>query len=183
VPTHLLPLIRHSLPVALAVGLGLSPSPARSAVLWQGDFETGDLSQWDGTNLIKTGDRDNLILVGDQVAEGAYAAPADAEIRSNIGYGESLATFRNTMSFFIEPSEGGGTDLVFGTGNLGETERFRRKLALGQWHRIAIHNHWSQDQADGRVNVWYDGEQVVTDAVATKPAYERVQPTTAAPKA
>lgn len=191
------------------LGVVLCPQLAGAAVLWKGDFETGDLSQWDSTNLIKTGDRDNLVFVTDQVADGMKAAqitlrddiifepynqsrvevkheglhtmngedsyyawsfmvPGDAEIRSNIGYWESLVTFRNTMSFYIEPSDGGGTDIVFGTGNLGETERWRQKLELNKWHRIAIHNHWSQQQADGKVNVWYDGQQVVTNATATK---------------
>jgi hypothetical protein len=191
------------------LGVVLCPQLAGAAVLWKGDFETGDLSQWDSTNLIKTGDRDNLVFVTDQVADGMKAAqitlrddiifepynqsrvevkheglhtmngedsyyawsfmvPGDAEIRSNIGYWESLVTFRNTMSFYIEPADGGGTDIVFGTGNLGETERWRQKLELNKWHRIAIHNHWSQQQADGKVNVWYDGQQVVTGVTATK---------------
>ncbi len=194
---------------AIALALVLIPNPAGATILWKGDFETGDLSQWDSTNLIKTGDRDNLVFVTDQVADGMKAAqitlrddiifepynqsrvevkheglhtmngedsyyawsfmvPGDAEIRSNIGYWESLVTFRNTMSFYIEPADGGGTDLVFGTGNLGETERWRQKLELNKWHRIAIHNHWSQQQADGKVNVWYDGQQVVTNVTATK---------------
>jgi hypothetical protein len=199
---------RFAAPV-LALGLALSPDPAGAAVLWKGDFETGDLTQWDSTNLIKTGDRDNLVFVTDQVADGMKAAqitlrddvifepynqsrvevkheglhtkngeqsyyawsfmvPGDAEIRSNIGYWESLVTFRNTMSFYIEPGEDGGTDLVFGTGNLGETERWRQKLTLNQWHRIVVHNVWSQSQAEGKVNVWYDGQQVVNGATATK---------------
>jgi hypothetical protein len=200
--------LSHLLPLVL-LAVALAPAPAAALVLWKGDFETGDLSQWDSTNLIKTGDRDNLVFVTDQVADGTKAAqitlrddiifepynqsrvevkheglhtmngedsyyawsfmvPGDAEIRSNIGYWESLVSFKNTMSFYIEPADGGGTDIVFGTGNLGETERWRQKLELNKWHRIAIHNHWSQQQADGKVNVWYDYQQVVTNVTATK---------------
>jgi hypothetical protein len=195
-PLCLLPLIAHS-------------APASAAVLWKGDFETGDVSQWDSSIALETNGRKNLVFVTDSVADGKQAAkitlmddiifqpyeqsrvevkhiglhtqngedsyyawsfmvPADAEIRSNIGYWESTPTSLNTMTFYIEPGDNGGTDVVFGTGNLGETERWRTKLALNVWHRFAIHNHWSQSQADGKVDVWYDGQQVVTGATATK---------------
>src|SRR5260221_5567550 len=116
---------------ALVVSCLVCATQARAAGLWKGDFETGDVSQWDSTNLIKTGDRDNLVIEGDTVADGTKAAkitlrpdiifepynqsrvevkhiglhtmdgeqsyyawsfmvPKDAEIRSNIGYWESL---------------------------------------------------------------------------------------------
>lgn len=197
-------LLRLSLLPAL-----LAAVPARAAVLWQGDFETGDVSQWDTSTALETNGRKNLVFVMDSVADGKQAAkitlmddiifqpyeqsrvevkhnglhtqngeesyfawsfmvPADAEIRSNIGYWESTPTSKNTMTFYIEPGDSGGTDVVFGTGDLGQTERWRTKLALNVWHRMAIHNHWSQSEADGRVDVWYDGVQVVTNAVAVK---------------
>jgi Polysaccharide lyase len=195
-------------PVVVAVGCLGWASQAQAKVLWVGDFEKGDLSQWDSTNLIKTGDRDNLVLEGDTVAEGKLAAkitlrpdvifepynqsrvevkhvglhtmngeesyyawsfmvPADAEIRSNIGYWESTPTSMNTMTFFIEPAQGGGTNIKFGTGDLGKTVRWTAKLELNKWHRMAIHNKWSQG-TDGSVDVWYDGVQVVTAAMAQK---------------
>ena len=44
-------------PVILAVSCLVSASEANAAVLWKGDFETGDVSQWDGSTLTKTGDR------------------------------------------------------------------------------------------------------------------------------
>jgi MYXO-CTERM domain-containing protein len=193
--------------LALLAAVSCAESAA-AAVLWEGDFETGDLSQWDSTNLIKTGERDNLILEGMTVAEGTTAAeitlredvifepytqsrvevkhnglhtldgedsyfawsfmvPGDAEIRSNIGYWESTPSYKNTMTFFIEPGDS-GTVVAFGTGDLGQNVQWSQALVLDQWHRVAIHNHWSQEAADGRVSVWYDGVQVVTDAVATK---------------
>ena len=186
----------------------LGSKPASAEVLWKGDFETGDLTQWDSTNLIKTGDRDNLVFVTDKVADGTKAAeitlrpdvifepynqsrvevkhnglhtkngeesyyawsfmvPADAEIRSNIGYWESRVTSKNTMSFWIEPGQG-GTVIKFGTGDLGATLRWTAKLEISKWHRIAIHNVWSQDQNVGKVDVWFDGTQVVTGAAAAK---------------
>lgn len=186
----------------------LGSNQASAEVLWKGDFETGDLTQWDTTNLIKTGDRDNLVFVTDKVADGTKAAeitlrpdvifepynqsrvevkhnglhtkngeesyyawsfmvPADAELRSNIGYWESRVTSKNTMTFWIEPGQG-GTVIKFGTGDLGATLRWTAKLELNKWHRIAIHNVWSQDQNVGKVDVWYDGLQVVTGAMAVK---------------
>jgi len=197
--------------VVLAVSclVSVCPRSADAAVLWKGDFETGDVSQWDGSTAIKTGDRNNLVFEGETVAEGAKAAkitlrddiifepynqsrvevkhvglhtldgedsyfawsfmvPKDAEIRSNIGYWESTPTSKNTMTFFIEPAQGGGTNLKFGTGDLGQTVRWTVKLELNKWHRVALHNHWSQDAAVGKVDVWYDGTQVVTGASVAK---------------
>jgi MYXO-CTERM domain-containing protein len=195
--------------IACLLGVELYAGGAQAMVLWRGDFETGDLKQWSNSTLIKTGDRDNLVLEGDTVADGSKAAqitlrpdiifepynqsrvevthtglhtkngedsyfawsfmlPADAEIRSNIGYWESTPSYKNTMTFFIEPAQGGGTNLKFGTGDLGQTVRFTTKLELNKWHRLAIHNHWSQSQTDGKVDVWYDGTQVVSGAVAAK---------------
>jgi hypothetical protein len=196
-------------PVALAVSCLVFVGDARAAVLWKGDFETGDVSQWDGSTAIKTGARDNLVFVSDQVADGKKAAkitlrddiifepynqsrvevkhvglhtldgedsyfawsfmvPKDAEIRNNIGYWESTPSSKNTMTFFIEPAQGGGTNLKFGTGDLGQTLRWTVKLELNKWHRIALHNHWSQDPNVGKVDVWYDGTQVVTGASVAK---------------
>ena len=202
---------QESVALALAVSclVSLGARPANAAVLWKGDFETGDVSQWDGSTAIKTGDRNNLIFESETVADGTKAAkitlrddiifepynqsrvevkhvglhtldgedsyfawsfmvPKDAEIRSNIGYWESTPTSKNTMTFFIEPAQGGGTNLKFGTGDLGQTVRWTAKLELNKWHRVAIHNHWSQDAAVGKVDVWYDGAQVVTAASVAK---------------
>jgi len=195
-------------PLVLGIGCLVSSSRAEAKVLWVGNFETGDLTQWDGSTLIKTGDRLNLVIESDSVAEGTKAAkielqqdiifepynqsrvevkhiglhtlngeesyfawsfmvPKDAEIRSNIGYWESTPTSLNTMTFFIEPAQGGGTNLKFGTGDLGKTLRWTAKLELNKWHRMALHNKWSQG-ADGSVDVWYDGVQVVTAAPVQK---------------
>lgn len=190
------------------LGLLLFPRLGEATVLWQGDFETGDTSQWDSTNLPTTGDRQNLIIVDDPVIEGlaaceitlyedvifepynqsrvevkhiglhttdgedsyfawSFMVPEAAEIRSNIGYWESVSSNRNTMTFWIEP-ENDTTVVKFGTGNLGETERWSEPLVLGQWHRMALANHWSQDENEGTVSVWYDGELVVDEASVAK---------------
>jgi MYXO-CTERM domain-containing protein len=46
---------------------------ARAAVLWRGDFETGDLSQWDTTLNLTTGSRTNISVVSSPVFAGQYA--------------------------------------------------------------------------------------------------------------
>ena len=61
-------------PLLLAVGLSLLGAPSASAEpIWEGDFETADLSQW-GTHpwLIPAPER--LTVVDDVVREGGYAA-------------------------------------------------------------------------------------------------------------
>lgn len=203
-----LPMIKSASCWIIALGLLSAAGPANATILWKGDFETGDLKQWDSTNLVKTGDRDNLVFVDSPCAEGkkcakitlrddiifepynqsrvevkhvglhtlngedsyyawSFMVPKDAEIRSNIGYWESTPTSLNTMTFIIEPAQGGGTNIKFGTGDLGKTIQWTAKLELNKWHRMAIHNHWSQGN-DGKVDVWYDGVQVVTNVTATK---------------
>jgi hypothetical protein len=201
--------VLSSLVWASAPLLWIDSGTAHAEVLWIGDFETGDVSQWDGSNLLVTGERDNLVFVHDVVREGTTAAqitlrediifepytqsrvevkhqglataegddsyiawffmvPDAVEILSNIGYWESNESFRNTMSFSIIPGDGGESIVKFGTGNLGETERWRETLVLGEWHRLAMHVHWSQDPNVGNVSVWYDGEQVVDAASVAK---------------
>jgi len=94
---------------------------------------------------------------------GHYFLPEDAKVRNQIGFYESNTSFQNVMDFWVEPKEGGGTTLTFGVGFLGETEVWSGDFAAGVWHQIAIHVLWSEDEATGRVDVWLDGVQVVTD--------------------
>src|SRR5688500_8637101 len=70
-------MLRRCSALAVVLGLVSGANVAGATVLWVGDFETGaDLTtQWDSTNLITgPGDRMNLILQGDHVAEGMTAA-------------------------------------------------------------------------------------------------------------
>ncbi|HYI03018.1 MAG TPA: polysaccharide lyase [Hyalangium sp.] len=52
--------------------LGVS-SPARAGVLWRGDFETGDRSQYSAAHMVSA---DRLQVVTSPVAEGSYALKA-----------------------------------------------------------------------------------------------------------
>jgi hypothetical protein len=52
-----------------ALAAALFSGPALGEVIWRGDFETGDLSQWDGIQAIEG----RLQVVTDPVREGTYA--------------------------------------------------------------------------------------------------------------
>src|SRR5882672_4897546 len=67
---HHVAMLKAICPWVVAVSCLVVAGEARAAVLWKGDFEQGDLKQWDGSNLIKTGDRDNLVFVDSPCAEG-----------------------------------------------------------------------------------------------------------------
>src|SRR6187397_1246455 len=49
------------------------PKSAHAAVIWTGDFESGDLSQWDGVTNETKGDRVNIAVVEDLVTQGSKA--------------------------------------------------------------------------------------------------------------
>jgi hypothetical protein len=63
------PLLR---PLLLACVLA-SARPAHAQVLWRGDFETNDLSQWNTTLNLTTGQRTNISVVSSPVFAGQYA--------------------------------------------------------------------------------------------------------------
>jgi hypothetical protein len=52
----------------------LMPSLASAQVLWKGDFETNDLSQWSGTLNPAIGTRQNITIVDSPVSGGKHAA-------------------------------------------------------------------------------------------------------------
>jgi len=57
----------------LLAGLLASARPAHAQVLWRGDFETNDLSQWNTTLNLTTGSRTNINVVSSPVFAGQYA--------------------------------------------------------------------------------------------------------------
>jgi hypothetical protein len=97
---------------------------------------------------------------------GHYMIPVDAQVRNQIGFYESNVSFQNVMDFWIEPKQGGGTTISFGVGFLGATVLWTGDFTAGVWHQVAIHVLWSESAATGRVDVWFDGVQVVTDEPA-----------------
>ena len=99
------------------------------------------------------------------------ALPTDPE--QTIGYWESAASYHQLMALAVI-----GQDLRFSTNLPDWTEHWtgRGVATPGVWHRIALHVLWSTDPTRGTVDVWFDGDRVVTAAHAatladTNPAF------------
>lgn len=106
---------------------------------------------------------------GDVYMASYWRMPADAKYRNQIQYWESDG-YKNNVDFWVEPKEGGGTVINFGTGSLGKDKHWSADFTLNQWHLIAHHIHWSQNAQEGSITVWYDGKVVVNAIkLATKP--------------
>jgi MYXO-CTERM domain-containing protein len=106
----------------------------------------------------------------DTWVSGHYMMPANAGVRNEFAFWESNVTSQNIMDFWVEPKAGGGTTVNFGVGFLGATKLWTADFSIGKWHQVAIHVHWSVDKTKGSIDVWFDGQQVVTAAKAqTKP--------------
>ena len=80
-----------------------------------------------------------------------------------IGYWESDQSYQQLMAFNLR-----GETIEFITQRPSYTVHWTGDdlVSPGVWHRIAMHIVWSQDQAIGRVDVWFDGTQVVDQAAA-----------------
>lgn len=114
---------------------------------------------------------------GSPTGEGAdvfmsfyFQVMADPMVRANIAYWETTGSNRNMMTWWLAPKAGGGTLLNFGTGNLGSTKQLlNMEVAVGKWHQIAYHVHWSTNAQTGNIEMWLDGTQVVNEKAMTKP--------------
>jgi hypothetical protein len=98
----------------------------------------------------------------DTWVSGHYMIPADAGMRNEFAFWESNASFQNVMDFWVEPKTGGGTTINFGVGFLGMTKIWTADFTIGKWHQVALHVHWSTNPQTGSVDIWFDGQQVVT---------------------
>ncbi|HEX5763373.1 MAG TPA: polysaccharide lyase [Solirubrobacterales bacterium] len=58
------------------------PAPAATSPLWRGDYETGDLSQWE---LVQRVGSDRISITSDPVRQGNYAARYEVRPGDNIG--------------------------------------------------------------------------------------------------
>lgn len=96
-------------------------------------------------------------------------APKD---RDNFFYWEGSPPpgWNNVMTWWVEPKEdGSGTLIKYGTGNLGRKGvHWEADFAVGQWHQLGMHIHWSEDPAKGNVKLWWDGAVVLDKKVQTK---------------
>jgi MYXO-CTERM domain-containing protein len=118
-------------------------------------------------NRADIGHPSTLTAQGAQVwLSGHYMMPADAQTRMEFAFFESNTSFLNAMDFWVEPRMGGGTNIVYGVGDLGRTVVWTGNFTIGVWHQVAIHVLWSTSATVGTVDVWFDGVQVVTDRKA-----------------
>lgn len=194
-------------PLASTLLVALAAAPASAAIVWTGDFETGDLSQFNYV-LNGTVNRNTYAsAVQDLVLQGAYAArielhndavwpnglrrvelqhlpepprtaegattcfawsfhlpePLPEDPGHTLGYWESQNSYQQMMAFNTN-----GDDIRFITQQPRYTEHWNAPdvLTPGVWHRLAMCVLWSQDPGVGTVDVWFDGEQVVTAAAA-----------------
>ncbi len=104
----------------------------------------------------------------DSYLSGYYFLPEDAKTRDEIVFYETKVTSHNQMDLWIEPKvgAGGGTTVKLGIesagANLGSVLVWTGEWKAGTWHQFAIHVHWSTDATKGLVDMWFDGQQVVT---------------------
>jgi len=80
-----------------------------------------------------------------------------------IGYWESDQSYQQMMAFDVD-----GEHISFATRKPQNKVHWDAdgQVTAGAWHRIALHVKWSKDQAQGLVDVWFDGAQVVTQGGA-----------------
>ena len=102
----------------------------------------------------------------DLYMSGYYYLPEDAKTLDQFGFYETLGSYINWIDFSIAPKTGGGTTFKLGIesngGDLGSVPVWSGDFAIGHWHQIALHVHWSQDAQKGSLDFWFDGQQVVT---------------------
>jgi len=89
------------------------------------------------------------------------AALSDA--RHQIGYWESYPSYKQIMSFEVR-----GQEIRFVTRMPTEHVHWTAPGAVtpNVWHQVALCAVWSVDPAVGAVDVWFDGQQVVTRGLA-----------------
>jgi hypothetical protein len=195
------------LPFASALLFVLAAPPASAAIVWTGDLETGDLSQFNFVLNEEIGGNTYASATQDVVLQGAYAARIElhndavwpnglrrVELQHlpdaartaegattcfawsfylpealpedpghTLGYWESQNSYQQMMAFNTN-----GQSIRFITQQPDYTEHWSADgvLTPGVWHRIAMCVLWSEDPGLGLVDVWFDGEQVVTAAAA-----------------
>ena len=99
-----------------------------------------------------------------------YMAEAPKD-RDNFFYweGEPPPRYDNVMTWWVEPREGGGTLIKYGTGNLGRNgTEWEADFQTGKWHHLAMHIHWSEDKDKGNTRLWFDGVLAMDKKLKTK---------------
>lgn len=176
----------RGLGLALSALVVTAPAIVQASVLWKGDFETGNLSQWSFKFLEK-----QLKVVGSPVRDGKFALELAAvnngdrvEVQNGsasatngteryyawsvmapkalgpnehqTGYFESKNSYNQIMVFVIK-----GADVSLDTRFPGSQRRWtaKGKFTPGVWHDFVFHVKWSQDAAVGLIELWFDGQK------------------------
>jgi hypothetical protein len=99
-----------------------------------------------------------------------YMAEAPKD-RDNFFYweGQPPPRYDNVMTWWVEPKDGGGALIKYGTGNLGRNgTEWEADFPIGKWHQLAMHIHWSEDKDKGSTQLWFDGVPVMDKKLKTK---------------
>lgn len=171
-----------------------SPLPGVDSTNWRGDFETGDLSQWETIQRVAT---DKIRVVRDPTRQGNYAARFEVGPYDNIGdtdpraelarelgeregedryyrwftyfdqsfptaYDEDFVTFTQWRA--LDESEAFTSFMVWGDRIelRRDGTRWSTPLVKGVWHEFIYHVKWSPDPDEGYIELWYDGQQVLS---------------------
>lgn len=195
-------------PTLVLLGALLASTSAHSKILWQGDFETGDMSQWHSpinpaghsiaTDCVFDGKYAGKIrLTGDEsflwhgnknlnrsefhhrnsagmthegqntfFAFSFYLPKELSKHKHELGYWESDKSWQQMFRFNIH-----GSELSF---QETTAKRVLWKLpngsAPGQWHRVALHIHWSTIPTLGSTEIWVNGKHMGKNNFQTLPA-------------
>jgi len=119
-----------------------------------------------GQNRVDIQHKSTLTAEGmDSYLSGYYMMPADAQVRNEIGFYETLTSSSNAMDIWVAPkgaTAGTGTTINFAIGFLPMTASWTADFKIGVWHQIGIHVHWSQTATVGYADIWFDGVKTVT---------------------
>lgn len=181
-----------------AIALITTTQLTNASILWRGDFETGDISQWntpinsaglsvtsecvfDGKHAGKvrlTGD-DSFLWKGNKFlnrsefhhrnsagmthegketffAFSFYLPKKLSEHKHELGYWESDKSWQQMLRFNIT-----GSELSFQESAAKNVLwKLPEGAAPGQWHRVALHIHWSTDPKLGSAEVWVNGKHM-----------------------
>lgn len=198
----------HLRGLSVIAALSLTHLHTHASILWQGNFETGDMSQWhtainpaglsitsectyDGKHSGKvrlTGD-ESFVWKGNKslnrsefhhrskpgnTYEGkdtffafSFYLPKKMTVHKHeLGYWESDKSWQQMLRFNIT-----GTELSF---QESAAKNVLWKLpdgaTPGQWHRVAIHIHWSTDSQIGSAEVWVNGQHMGKNLFRNLPA-------------
>lgn len=174
--------------VAAALCATFSPAVASASLLWKGDFETGNLSQWSfkfsekqlrtvatpvregkfalEATAVATGDRVEVQNGMAQASDGtdryyAWSVMTPKALGPNdhqTGYFETKNSYKQIMAFVIK-----GTDISLDTRAPNSQRRWtgKGKFTVGVWHDFVFHVKWSRDAATGLIELWFDGQKVL----------------------